>query len=547
MSKLTRVAVAVLTLLVLVMSYAHATSCAAGVAPEAPQPEVSNARSPFAERIDRIEKNFDPVPLSGEPALQLDIQKLMKLFNVPGLSVAVIDNYKIVWAKGYGVTGPGASTRVTTHTLFQAGSLSKPVATAGALYLVQEGKLSLDEDVNKKLVSWKVPENEFTQQQKVTLRRIMSHSAGLTVHGFPGYDVDEPRPTLVQILDGEKPANTAPVRVTVVPGTQWHYSGGGVLVEQQLILDATRKTFPQFMRDVVFKKLDMQESSYEQPLPPACAAVAASGTSMDGKPVHGRWHVYPEMAAAGLWTTPSDLAKFSIEIALSKKGNTNRLLSKTMATEMLSPQMPRVEENTWGNDQHPDRMGLGFFLGDAERPDRFGHIGDDEGFQAMMIMFGDSGQGAVIMANSQQGIRVGRFLLNNIAKDYGWNYVPPQGGIGANTALFAIAQYKSTQAAFDAYEKFRTGSNPSNAVDKNTLINLGYNLFSVNKLPDAIRAMQLAVKEYPDNWNAYDSLGEMYAKADDKQRAIENYTKSLELNPNNMGGKDMLRKLQVKQ
>jgi CubicO group peptidase (beta-lactamase class C family) len=499
-----------------------------------------------SERIKRIENGFEPISAAGqEPALHLDIPKLMQLFNVPGLSVAVIDDYKIAWTKAYGVTGYKSKDAVTPHTLFQAGSLSKPVATAGALYLIQTGKLSLDEDVNKKLVNWKVPENEFTREQKVTLRRIMSHSAGLTVHGFPGYDVDEPQPTLLQILDGAKPANTAPVRVTSVPGSQWHYSGGGVLVEQELIVETSRTSFPRFMRDVVFNKLGMHESTYEQPLPAARAALAATGVAMDGKPVHGGAHIYPEMAAAGLWTTPGDLAKFSIEMALSARGTANHLLSQATAKEMLSPQMQRVEENTWGDDQHPDRMGLGFFLGDAQRPDRFGHVGDDEGFQAMTIMFGDMGQGAVIMANSEQGIRVGRFLLNNIAQEYGWHYSPPQGRIGADTALFALAHYQGTQAALDVYSKWRHTSDPTYLIDKGTLINLGYNLASSDKLQDAIRTMQQAVEEFPDFWNTYDSLAEMYAKAGDKKRAIENYTKAVQLNPDNKAGKAELEKLQA--
>src|SRR5215510_11613866 len=184
-----------------------------------------------------------------KPALDITLKQLMETFNVPGLSVAVIDNYQIAWARGFGVTENGGGTPVTTRTLFQAGSISKPVAAVGAMWLVEQGKLSLDEDVNKKLKTWKVPENEFTKDQKVTLRRLMSHSAGLTVHGFPGYAVDEPVPTLVQILDGEKPANTEPVRVQLVPGTEWSYSGGGTSVAQQLMIDVTGESFPQLMRE----------------------------------------------------------------------------------------------------------------------------------------------------------------------------------------------------------------------------------------------------------------------------------------------------------
>src|ERR1700739_2266513 len=142
-----------------------------------------------------------------QPPIELTLKQFMEKYNIPGMSVAVIDNYKIAWAGAFGVTAPGGTEPVTTSTLFQAGSISKPVAAVGAMWLVEHGKLSLDEDVNKKLKTWKVPENEFTKDQKVTLRRLMSHSAGLTVHGFPGYAVGAPRPTLLQVLDGMKPAN----------------------------------------------------------------------------------------------------------------------------------------------------------------------------------------------------------------------------------------------------------------------------------------------------------------------------------------------------
>ena len=243
------------------------------------------------------------------------------------------------------------------------------MAATGALLLVEQGKLSLDEDVNLKLKTWKVPENEFTKNEKVTLRRLMSHSAGLTVHGFPGYDVDEPLPTLVQILNGEKPANTEAIRVDTVPGTVERYSGGGITIEQQLMMDVTGMPFPEFMRTNVLPKIVMTDSSYSQPLPPAWAARTAAGTRPNGETIHGRWHIYPEMAAAGLWTTPTDLAKFAIEIALSKHGKANHVLSEKMTDTMLTPVK--------------DQAGLGFFI-EKDDPDQFGHNGADEGFQVFM-------------------------------------------------------------------------------------------------------------------------------------------------------------------
>lgn len=503
---------------------------------------------PLAERIQRVENGLAPVPLGeNEPPLQLNLEQLMKLYKVPGLSLAVIENYKIAWAKGYGVTEAGTATPVTAHTLFMAGSIAKTPAAAAALALVEQGKLSLDENVNLRLKTWKVPENEFTAQQKVTLRRIMSHSAGLTVHGFPGYAVGEPLPTLAQVLNGENPANTAPVRVDFIPGTKWRYSGGGVLIEQQLMMDVTGKQFPQLMRQIVFDKIGMNDSTYEEPLPAARAAQAASGTYANGKTVLGKWHVYREMAAGGLWTTPSDLANFAIEIALSNQGKSNRILTEAMAREMLKPQMERVGEVALGDSQHVDRMGLGFFLGDASRPDLFGHIGDDEGFQAMLYMFGQSGQGAVIMANSQNGILLGDLLLSTIAKEYGWkNYVPSnRPRIGSSAVLMSVTQQKGVKAAIQAYGQLKKMESAQYRLNQDTLINLGYWLLAENKLQDAIEVMKLEVSEYPEFWNAYDSLGELYMDAGEKQLAIENYEKSVELNPDNHGGIETLKKLKT--
>lgn len=294
---------------------------------------LSSARNPDAQEtcIHRVEAAVVDMPIGeNEPRLRLDLPKLMQLYNVPGQSLAVVDNFQIVFAKAYGVVERGSTTPVTSRTLFQAGSISKPVAATGALCLVEKGKLSLNENVNQKLKTWKVPENEFTNQEKVTLRRLMSHTAGFTVHGFPGYDVNDLLPTLTQIFNGEKPANTAPIRVDFVPGTKVRYSGGGVTIEQQLMMDVTGKPFPTLMREIVLDKIGMTDSSYEQPLPRARVALTASGTYADGKVVHGRWHIYPEMAAAGLWMTPTDLSKFAIEIALSKHGKSNRVLSEQM-------------------------------------------------------------------------------------------------------------------------------------------------------------------------------------------------------------------------
>ena len=478
-------------------------------------------------RLQNIETMAVELPgAQGAAPMQLSLAELMKAYNVPGLSIAVIENYKIVDAKGYGVISSGSSEPVTTKTLFQAGSISKPVAATAALYLVEHGKLSLDEDVNNKLKTWKLPENEFTKTEKVTLRRLMSHTAGLTVHGFPGYDVDEPVPTLVQVFNGEKPANTPAIRVDTVPGTKWRYSGGGVTIEQQMMMDVTGKAFPALMRETVLDKVGMTSSSYEQPLPAERAKMTAGGTHGDGKAVHGKWHVYPEMAAAGLWTTPTDLAHFAIEIALSKQGKSNRVLSEKMTREMLTPVM---------ND-----VGLGFFM-EKDNPGQFGHDGADEGFQALLTMNAETGNGVVIMANSDNGISVANLVLRRVAKEYAWNYKAPQDDGGDE--LLLIAKLRGTPAALQRYDELKKTKNVEPKAAEGMMNGLGYRLLYSGNESGAIEVFQRNVRDYPQSANVYDSLGEAYMNTGQKELAIQNYEKSLQMNADNPNAVERLKKL----
>jgi CubicO group peptidase (beta-lactamase class C family)/predicted transcriptional regulator YdeE len=477
-----------------------------------------------SSRLARIESVAVELPTkTGEAPTRLSLAELMKVYNVPAASVAVIEDYKIVDAKAFGVVGGGNATRVTTRTLFQAGSISKPVAAAAALYLVEHGKLSLDEDVNQKLKTWKVPENDFTKSEKVTLRRLMSHTGGLTVHGFPGYDVDAPLPTLVQVLNGEKPANTDPIRVDLLPGTKSRYSGGGVTIEQLLMMDVTGKTFPSLLRETVLDKIDMNDSSYEQPLPANRAAMTASGTHIDGKPVHGKWHVYPEMAAAGLWTTPTDLAKFAIEIALSKQGKANHILSQKMVAQMLTPVL--------------DQAGLGFFV-EKDNPGQFGHGGADEGFQALLTMNAETGKGLVVMADSDNGIALANAVLRRVVTEYGWTYKQEPADPGEG--LFLLAKLKGTNAALERYDELKV---QSKAVDEHSLNSLGYHLLFSGMEADAVKTFEKNAQEHPQSSNVYDSLGEAYMKVGEKDKAIRNYEKSLQLDPKNNNAVEQLKKL----
>jgi CubicO group peptidase (beta-lactamase class C family) len=268
---------------------------------------------------------------------------------------------------------------------------------------VEQDRLSLDGDVNSQLRTWKVPENEFTKEKKVTLRSILSHSAGLTVHGFPGYATDSRTPTLVQVLDGAKPANTAAIRVDMIPGSKGRYSGGGYTVMQQLIIDITGEPFPKLMHDTVLKPLGMTNSTYEQPLPLELSVRTATGYYANGEAVAGRWHIYPEMAAAGLWTTASDLARFEIGIQEAVSGKSNLVISQPMARQMLTKQK--------------DNVGLGLFLEGEGSSLVFMHNGRDEGFDAAMIASASTGFGVVIMINDNDDSGVSKEIIEAIVKD----------------------------------------------------------------------------------------------------------------------------------
>ncbi len=368
-------------------------------------------------RIRRVENGLlPPVIIKDQPVAAMNLEDRMRFYKTPGVSVAVINKGKIEWARGYGVLETGSNRPVTPETLFQAASISKPVAAMGAMRLVQEGKLILDEDVNKKLISWKVPENEFTKEQKVTLRGLLSHSASITVHGFEGYASDEPVPTLVQVLAGAAPANSQPILVDGPPHKTWRYAGGGYVIMQKLVEDVTGKPFPIFARETVLKKLGMKHSGYEQPLPKQLWNSAAVGHRSDGEKVKGNWHTYPEMTAAGLWTTPSDLARFAIEIQRTRNGKAGKVLSTKMVSEMLTPQIGGI--SGWG---------LGPDLMSEKESARFGHNGANEGYRCFLIAYVNGGKGAVVMTNSDSGDGLATEIIRSIAKEYGWlDYLPKE-------------------------------------------------------------------------------------------------------------------------
>lgn len=351
------------------------------------------------------------LPIAQADTLDDTLVALMQKRNIPGLSLAIVQDGKIVRAKGYGTIEAGGGKPVTVDTLFQAASVSKPVAALGALRLVEAKKLSLDADVNSALKSWKVPENEFTATEKVTLRRLLSHTAGLSGSGFLGYAVDAPKPTLLQVLAGEKPANSPAIRAEILPGSQFRYSGGGYIAMQQLVMDITGRPYPEFMHETVLKALGMLASSFEQPLPAALAAKAATGHASGGKPIPGRWHVHPELAPAGLWATPSDLARFAIAMQGALAGKPDATISAATAQLMVTPVK--------------NEYGLGFLMAGKGPTQRFTHNGRNMGFEMQFIAYRETGQAAIVMINANETPGFWARVMEAVAKEYNWPEYPP--------------------------------------------------------------------------------------------------------------------------
>jgi CubicO group peptidase (beta-lactamase class C family) len=569
-------------------------------------------------QIKRVESGLlGPVLIKGDPSWS--IEERMKHWKVPGLSIAVVKDFKIEWARSYGVKDIDTKEPVTTETLFQAGSISKPVAAMVALKRVQDGKITLDENINNKLQTWKLPDNEFTAKKKVSLANLLSHTAGLTVHGFPGYATGKKIPTLPQVLDGTEPANTVAVRVNMEPGTKFRYSGGGTTIAQLAIMDIEKKPFPKIAKETVLDPLKMTNSTYSQPLSDDWLKKAASGHRANGSLVEGKIHVYPEMAAAGLWTTPSDLARFGIEVQLSYAGRSNKILTKELIGKMVTPFMEDV--------------GLGFFIDKKANAVYFGHDGADEGFRAMLLMNREKGYGAVIMVNSDNG-QIMPEVMRSIAREYNWDeFLPPLSEIisldatkldeytgrfrvnpdriltitreegkliatptadvkfellpvadgtfvrrdqgvkytfvkseaAVNSLLLSFPRGAPTTApkvsadtlipfeyliagkldkAVEAYREIKKATPDNNVVTEDRLNRLGYGFLRAKKLPEAIVYFKLNVEFYPNSWNVYDSLGEAYMANGEKELAIANYKKSLEMNPKNTNGAEMLKKLE---
>jgi CubicO group peptidase (beta-lactamase class C family) len=361
--------------------------------------------TPSAMRA-RIEAAQSPNRQGLDP---LTLQQVMERFHVPGISVAVIKDFEIHWAAGYGIADIESGSRVDADTIFQAASISKPVAAMAAVRAAQDGRLSLDADINTILKSWQLPESEFTRGHPVTPRALMSHTSGLgDGFGFPGYHPSAPRPSIVEILNGSRPSNVGPVRMERPPFVAMKYSGGGVTLMQLAMMDVTGLPFAEMMQNVVLGPIGMTDSAYEQPLSAERDRRAARAHSAGGRAMDAKWHVYPELAAAGLWTSARDLARFAIEVQKTALGRSTRVLSRASALEMLTP----VGVGDYAVGFGIEKRGQGWY---------FGHGGSNWGFQCDLLAHRVKGYGVAVMTNGDAGRPVINEIEARVAAAYGWD------------------------------------------------------------------------------------------------------------------------------
>jgi CubicO group peptidase (beta-lactamase class C family) len=368
------------------------------------------AQMDTAARIKRVENGLlPPVLLKGEPGWTM--RQRMEHYKAPGVSIAVIDSFRVAWVRAYGVKDAGTQEPVTTQTLFQAASISKPVNATAVMLEVQRGKLYLDDNVNRYLSSWKLPDNALTANTNVTPSNLLSHTGGTTVSGFPGYAPTAPLPTVQQILSGTPPANTSPIVVDLKPGTRFRYSGGGITITQLVLMELEGKPYPQILKELVLDPIGMASSTFSQPLPASRVSEAAVAHGPDGTVAPEKFHIYPELAAAGLWTTPTDLAKFAIEHQLSLKGKSNKILSPEFEERMMTPYIA-------------EGYGLGFGVEKKGNAEYFQHSGGNYGFNCLLIAHKRRGYGAVVMLNSNAYALIPE-IIRSIAKEYEWeDYLP---------------------------------------------------------------------------------------------------------------------------
>ena len=359
------------------------------------------------DKIKQVESSLVPWVMAND-SLKFTLEERMSRYKIPGLSIAVIKDYKIEWVKAYGLADISEHRAVTFETLFQAASLSKSLNGVGVLKLVQDKKLDLNADINNYLSTWKFPYDSLSNNKMITIANLLSHTAGLTVHGYKGYTKADSLPTISEILDGKRPANSKAVRSMFEPGKKVEYSGGGTTISQLIVTNITHQKYEDYMWVKVLKPMGMTESFFTQPPPVNKQYLLSTGYNRYGEEMKGsKYNIYPEKAAAGLWTNPTDLAKYIIETQLSYHGKSDKVLTPKMTRLRLTPYLDSINA-------------LGVFINKKGDEKYFQHSGSNEGFGCQYRGSLKYGNGVVVMVNSDN-LGILNEIVNSVAIVYKWD------------------------------------------------------------------------------------------------------------------------------
>ena len=453
------------------------------------------------------------------------LKERMALYNTNAVSIVVIKDYKVEWVKAYGYADISEKKSATPQTLFQAASISKSLNSLGVLKLVEQGKLGLDGDINTYLKTWKFPYDSLAKGRKISIANLLSHTAGLSVGGFAGYEKGKDLPTTIETLKGLKPSNSNPVRSIFEPGLKFQYSGGGITITQLILENVTGEKYEDYMKKNVLIPLGMGNSAFNQPPTQMNENIFATGYSASGKEINGKYHIYPEKAAAGLWTNPTDLAKYVIETQLSLLGKSNKILSQEMSVK-------RIENN------------LGVFLYNFDGAKYFKHSGGNEGFVCHYIASTENGNGIVVMTNGSSTKLIGE-IVSSIASLNTWKNYPLEPQKESVSLTITKECYRDIDRGIELYKKLKKNNREDyNFSNESELNMLGYQLLKDGKVASAIKIFSLNVAEFPNSANAYDSRGEAYFNEKEYLLSKSDYLKVLELEQSNQNAKQMLLKIE---
>ena len=329
----------------------------------------------------------------------------MAVHHTPALSVAVIRDGKLDWTAAWGVL-ESSGAKADCSSLFQGGSLAKPATLVAVLRMKQAGAIGFDDDIETLLTDYRLPAGQQSAENPVTLRNLFRHTSGITPGGYQGYSPESALPTTTQILRGQAPANAPAIAVVAKPNEHLAYSGGGYTLIEAALQDRFKRPFEQLMQEWLIGPFGMRQASFVQPMPNANRNHAAKGHVVDGSPVPGGWNNHPERAAAGLWATPSDLARLLVQLRKASEGKSS-FLGQALVSELLADP---IEGHSYG------------FRRIGEGDDLFiTHYGGTAGYRAGMTINLLTGDGAVYLSNSDSGSELGVEFLNAVSEVYGWN------------------------------------------------------------------------------------------------------------------------------